>query len=91
MIDYEPFWKTLEKKNITQYQLIYHWHISSNTLRRMKHGEPINTTTLNQFCLILDCNIEDIIQFKPNATEIDAVIQRRDEIKERLSKKPRPF
>lgn len=87
MIDYEPFWRTLEKKKITQYQLIYHWHISSNTLRRMKNSEPINTTTLNQFCLILDCKIQDIIRFKPTDIEINDIIQQRNEIKNRLTKK----
>lgn len=90
MINYEPFWRTLEKKKITQYQLIYHWHISSNTLRRMKHGEPINTTTLNQFCLILGCKIQDIIQFKPTDAEINSINEQRDEIKSRLTKKNKP-
>lgn len=64
MISYEPFWNTLSKKNITNYQLIYHKGISSNTLRRMRHNEAITTTTLNQLCILLDCGISDIIQFE---------------------------
>lgn len=63
MISYEPFWNTLQKKNITKYQLIYYWGISSNTLRRMGHGEAISTTTLNELCLILDCGVQDILEF----------------------------
>lgn len=80
MISYEPFWNTLQKKNITKYQLIYHWGISSNTLRRMSHGEPISTTTLNEFCLILDCKVQDVIQFDALEEELDSVNQRKEEI-----------
>ena len=87
MINYDPFWKTLEKKKITQYQLIYHWHISSNTFRRMKHGEPISTTTINQFCLILNCRVQDIIRFEPTETETNDIQQQRNEINSRKKKK----
>lgn len=80
MISYEPFWNTLQKKNITKYQLIYHWGISSNTLRRMSHGEPISTTTLNELCLILDCKVQDVIQFDALEEELDSVNQRKEEI-----------
>lgn len=86
MINYEPFWKTLEKKKITLYQLIYHWHISSNTLRRMKHGEPICTTTINQFCLLLKCRVQDIIQFEPTEAETNNIEQQRNEINCRKKK-----
>lgn len=80
MINYEPFWLTLKQKEITKYQLIYHWGISSNTLRRMKRNEAISSTTLNELCLILNCNIPDIMQFHPTAEESFAVEERRNEI-----------
>ena len=80
MISYEPFWNTLQKKNITKYQLIYHWGISSNTLRRMSHNEAISTTTLNELCLILDCKVQDVIQFDALEEELDSVNQRKEEI-----------
>lgn len=80
MISYEPFWNTLQKKNITKYQLIYHWGISSNTLRRMSHNEAISTTTLNELCLILDCKVQDVIQFDALEEELDSVNQRKQEI-----------
>lgn len=80
MISYEPFWKTLQEKNISKYQLIYHWGISSNTLRRMSHNEAISTTTLNELCLILDCEVQDVIQFNALDEEIESVNQRKEEI-----------
>ena len=40
MISYEPFYRTLYRKNITEYQLIFKHGVSANTLHRMKHGGP---------------------------------------------------
>ena len=80
MINYNPFWTTLKKKKISQYQLIYYWHISSNTLRRMKRNEPISTTTLNELCLILSCPVESIISFEPSPEELSDIEVKRDSI-----------
>ena len=80
MISYEPLWSTMEKKGITKYQLIYHWGISSNTLRRMSRLEAINSNTLNELCLILNCNVEDILQFTATEEEVTAINQRKEEI-----------
>ena len=80
MISYEPLWATMKERGITKYQLIYHWGISSNTLRRMGHSEPISSNTLNELCLILNCNVEDILKFEPTEEELTAIIQRKEEI-----------
>ncbi len=64
MISYEPFYKTLLKKNITEYHLIYKQGMSANTLHRIKKGLPITTKTLDTLCFILDCGVSDIIEYK---------------------------
>ncbi len=61
LISYKPFYETLLKKGITEYQLIYKQGLSANTLHRMKHGEAISTRTLDTLCFILDCPVEDIL------------------------------
>lgn len=81
MINYNPFWITMKEKNITQYQLIYHWNISSNTIRRMKRNEAISTTTLNELCLILDCPVDKIINFTPTTDELNTLEHRKCKIK----------
>lgn len=63
LISYEPFWKTLKKRNITTYALINKYNISSATIDRMKKGDGITTMKLNDFCEILECNVEDIILY----------------------------
>lgn len=83
MINYEPFWSTLEKKKLSKYQLIYYWGISSNTLRRMSHNEAISTTTLNELCLILNCKVQDIVNFEPTDEELQEITIRKEEINNR--------
>jgi len=70
MISYKPFYQTLFRKGITEYNLIFKQGISANTLHRMKHGEAISTKTLNALCEILDCKVSDIIEYIPD-TEYD--------------------
>jgi len=66
MISYRPFYETLFKKGMTEYQLIFKQGLSANTLHRMKHGEAISTKTLNVLCEILKCAVSDIIEYVPD-------------------------
>lgn len=64
MISYKPFYETLFRKGITEYNLIFKQGFSANTLHRMKKGEAISTKTLDALCYALDCGVEDIIKFE---------------------------
>ncbi|MDR0294433.1 MAG: helix-turn-helix domain-containing protein [Oscillospiraceae bacterium] len=63
MISYEPFYQTLFRKGITEYQLIFKQGFTANTLHRMKHGKAITTTTLDTLCFILNCGVSDILEY----------------------------
>ena len=63
MISYKPFYNTLFKKGITEYQLIFKQGFSANTLHRIKKGEAISTKTLDAICYALDCEVSDVIEF----------------------------
>lgn len=63
MISYKPFYETLFKKNVTEYNLIYKQGFSANTLHRIKQGQAISTKTLDALCYALDCQVDDIICF----------------------------
>ena len=47
MISYKPFFDTLLRKNVTEYELIFKHGVSANTIHRMKKGEAITTKTLD--------------------------------------------
>lgn len=66
MISYSPFYKTLLRQRITEYQLIYNHGISANTLYRMKKGCTITLKTLDTLCFILNCPVSDVIEYIPD-------------------------
>lgn len=59
MIDYSPFWDTLKNSN----ELITKYNISSATIDKLRKNKPMNTTTLNDLCRILNCRLEDVAQY----------------------------
>lgn len=69
MIDYSPFWKTLELSDENWYTLTNKHHLSHSTLHRLKHNQDISTKTLNDLCRILHCRVEDIILYIPSETD----------------------
>ncbi len=71
MISYKPFYRTLSEKNISTYKLINKYGISRSLLDRLKHNKPISTVTLDDLCTILECRVEDILEFIPNKKQED--------------------
>ena len=69
MIDYSQFWNTLKKSTETTYTLINKYHISSATIDKLRKNKPMNTTTLNDLCRILNCKLEEIAQYIPSDTD----------------------
>ena len=66
MIDYSPFWDTLDKSQDNWYTLVHKHEINPATLHRMKHDLPISTVTIDLFCRILNCNVSDILRYTPD-------------------------
>lgn len=66
LISYGPFYRTLLEKKITEYNLIFKQGVDAHTIHRMKHGKAITTTTLNTLCEILNCRVEDILEYIPD-------------------------
>lgn len=64
MISYDPLWNTLNKKDMSTYDLIYKHGLSANTVYRMKNGKAITTKTLDELCFILGCEVSDIIKYR---------------------------
>ena len=66
MIDYTPFWKTLEKSDENWYTLAKNHNISHSTLSRLKNNKDVSMKTINDLCRILHCRVEDIAQYVPS-------------------------
>ena len=63
MISYEKLWKTMQKKGMTQYALIKTYHISPAQITRLKRNESVSTHTIETFCKILGCRVEDVMEY----------------------------
>lgn len=66
MISYEPFWETLRGSNNSTYSLINKYLLSSSTIDKLRKNKPLNTTTINDLCRILDCPVESIMVYVPS-------------------------
>ena len=64
MISYAPLWNTMKQQNITTYNLITQYNISSRTIHNLKHNQSITMYTLENLCDVLNCTPNDIVQFK---------------------------
>ena len=63
MISYDKLWQTMKEKEVTQYTLIKKYGISPGQITRLKRNESVSTHTIEMFCKILKCNVEDVMQF----------------------------
>ena len=66
MIKYDRLWDTLKEKGISQYKLIKDYGIDKAQLHRLRKNMVVKTMILNNLCRILDCRIEDIMEFIPD-------------------------
>ena len=67
MISFEKLWDTMREKGISHYALIKKYGVSPAQITRLKRNESVSTHTIEMFCEILDCRVEDIMEYKKNA------------------------
>lgn len=67
MVSFAPLWETMKRKGVSQYTLIYKYHVSAGQINRLKKNKYISTHTLEMLCRILDCEVEDIIEISNEA------------------------
>ena len=66
MISYDRLWQTMKEKGVTQYTLIKKYGISPGQITRLKRNESVSTHTIEMFCKILDCKVEDVMEYVPD-------------------------
>lgn len=64
MIDYSPLWATMERKGVSQYQLLKEG-IDNKTLDSIKKGKNVTLLTVEKLCVILQCTPNDVVRFLP--------------------------
>ena len=66
MIKYDPLWRTLKEKGISQYQLIKDYGIDKAQLQLLRQNLVVKMLILNRLCQILNCRIEEIMEYVPD-------------------------
>ena len=64
-MSYEPLFRTMEKRGITSYRL-QKMGFNRATYYSIKKGNSVSTNTIHQLCELLDCRVEDILEFVPD-------------------------
>ena len=69
MIRYDRLWETMKEKGISQYALIEKYHVSTGQLARLRRNESVSTHTIEMFCRILHCRVEDVMEYVEDPEE----------------------
>lgn len=69
MIKYNRLWTTMKEKGISQYKLIEDYGVDRAQLHRLRHNMVIKTVTIDNLCRILNCGVEDIMEYIPDEQE----------------------
>lgn len=64
MMSFSPLWKTMKQKNVSCYTLINKHGISRSLLDKLKHNRNVTLSTVERLCKILDCRVEDIVEYR---------------------------
>ena len=69
MISYAPLWETMERLHASTYPWQLKGKVRSSSIRRIKAGDSISTNTIDAICKILNCSVDDIIEYIPDENE----------------------
>ncbi|MCI8864108.1 MAG: helix-turn-helix transcriptional regulator [Lachnospiraceae bacterium] len=64
MVTYDRLWETMKTKGISQYRLIKYYGFSAGQIGRLKKNAYVSTHTIDVLCTILNCRVEDIMEFR---------------------------
>ncbi len=68
MIVYDPLWDTMTKKGFSTYTLRFKLGMSGSTVQRLRKNMSVSTNTLDDLCRMLDCSVEEIVRYVPDAS-----------------------
>lgn len=61
--NYNKLWKLLIDKNMIKKDLMQTTGVTSSTIAKMGKNMAVSMDVLGKICVVLDCNIGDIVDF----------------------------
>ena len=63
VMNYDKLWSLLDEKNLKKKDLRQMAGLSTNVIAKMGKGGDVSTSVLRKICEVLNCRIEEIIDF----------------------------
>ncbi len=63
-VTYKKLWKLLIDKKLTASDIREQTKLSSCTMSKLRHDEPVNITVLLKIATVLNCDISNICEFE---------------------------
>ena len=63
-ISYNKLWKMLIDKNMNRTEMMTKAGLTGNVLGRLSKNEPVSLGSLEKICILLECDIGEIMEFK---------------------------
>ena len=70
---YKKLWKLLIDREMTKTQLREAANITTNAMANLGKNESVPVETLEKICGVLNCTIDDIMDFDPDTVPIDNI------------------
>ncbi len=64
MMVFDPLWETMKNENVSVYALIHKYGISRGTIDNLKHNRNVTLATIEKMCRILNCRVENIVEYR---------------------------
>ena len=72
-VTYKKLFHLLIDRNISKAQLQKMAGYSANITTRLKNNTYVSLESIEKICKVLDCKIDDIVEFVPEANEEDRI------------------
>ena len=66
---YKKLWKLLIDKNMNKTELRMASGITTTALAKLGRDENVNTEVLAKICKVLECGVDDVMEFIPDDKE----------------------
>ena len=63
-VSYKKLFHLLIEKDMTNAQLMQQAGFSANIITRLKRNEYVSMESLENICRVLDCGVDDILEFE---------------------------
>lgn len=66
MISYKRLFTLLENRGLTSTLWLRQRGVHPATISKLKKDERVNTDTIDKLCELLECDVEDVMEYIPN-------------------------